>query len=250
MSKIYASEVVRIALGEVGYHEKASNKDLDSATANPGSGQWTKYARDLWQANPHYYQSNKNGLADWCAIFVDWCVYMASGQDSVAAQAAMCYTGPYGASCALSVNYYKAVGRFFSGPNAAPKPGDQIFFGSASNIRHTGLVEKVVDGVVYTVEGNSGNQVRHKSYADTNPDIYGYGRPKYDEEPKKQESTEFVDVPRSKWYAKDVEWAARSGIMVGVGDNKFEPDRNITRAEVAAVSHRLYNLIVGGGGNA
>ena len=45
MSK--ASEVVSIALSQIGYKEKASNSNLDNNTANAGSANWTKYARDL-----------------------------------------------------------------------------------------------------------------------------------------------------------------------------------------------------------
>ena len=70
MSK--ASDVIKIALAEVGYREKATNANLDLATANAGTGNWTKYARDLWQQG--YYNGNKNGYA-WCDVFVDWCFW-------------------------------------------------------------------------------------------------------------------------------------------------------------------------------
>lgn len=260
---IYVSDVLNIAAGEIGYIEKASNKDLDSQTGNPGTGNWTKYARDLWAAEPHYYQAPKNGY-DWCTVFVDWCVYMASGQDSVAAQKAMCYTGPYGASCTFSVNYYKAVGRFWVRQQAQPKPGDQIFFGTADNIRHTGLVEKVTeDGVVYTIEGNSANQVRRLAYALTDGNIYGYGRPRYDgdsppvkapepeepvEDPEEQPVTGpiFTDTEEGRFYSKALKWAAANGITKGTGDGKFEPDKACTRAQVVTFLYRLYNLIEGG----
>ena len=135
MGKIYRDEVLHIAAEELGYLEKATDRDLDSKTANPGNGNWTKYARDLWQAVPHYYQSNKNGY-DWCCVFVDWCVYIASGRDSVRAQAAKYFTGPYGAGCDWCVKYYKEAGAWY----ADPKPGDQIFFGSAYAAQHTGHV--------------------------------------------------------------------------------------------------------------
>ena len=45
-----ASDVVKIALAEVGYKEKASNSQLDNPTANAGSNNYTKYARDLRDA--------------------------------------------------------------------------------------------------------------------------------------------------------------------------------------------------------
>ena len=47
------SDIVTIALAEVGYWEKASNASLDDKTANAGAANWTKYARDLAAAG--YY---------------------------------------------------------------------------------------------------------------------------------------------------------------------------------------------------
>lgn len=179
MSKIYASSVLVVAAEEIGYLEKATNSQLDDKTANAGAGNWTKYARDLWAADPHFYQGNKNSY-DWCAVFVDWCLYRACS-DAKRAQDALCYTGPYGAGCKSSVTYYKEAGRFHEREGYTPKPGDQIFFGaSASTVHHTGLVESVTAETVTTIEGNSGNAVKRRSYAIDSDQIYGYGKPKYD----------------------------------------------------------------------
>ena len=52
MSK--ASDIVNIALAEVGYREKASNASLDDPQSNAGGSNWTKYARDLAAAG--YYR--------------------------------------------------------------------------------------------------------------------------------------------------------------------------------------------------
>ena len=73
-----ADKVIKIALAEVGYREKASNAFLDDPQANAGSGNWTKYARDLAAAG--YYNGSKNGYA-WCECFVDWCFFKAFGPD-------------------------------------------------------------------------------------------------------------------------------------------------------------------------
>ena len=70
------SDIVTIALAEVGYREKTSNAALDDKTANAGAANWTKYARDLAAAG--YYNGNKNGYA-WCDVFVDWCFFKAYG---------------------------------------------------------------------------------------------------------------------------------------------------------------------------
>lgn len=237
MSAIYSSNVLRIAVGEIGYVEKATNKDLDKKAANPGTGNWTKYARDLWAADPHFYQGPKNGY-DWCAVFVDWCVYMASGMDSSKAQEALCYTGPYGAGCGPSVVYYKAAGRWHDrvSDNAiyVPAVGDQIFFGTPSNARHTGLVERVDGGTVYTIEGNSSNMVRRNSYALNNADILGYGKPMYDgvKAPAPAEPMPFVDIDKNSWYYNAAQWAYNHGILVGTDHTHASPDKPATRAEI------------------
>ena len=44
---------------------------------------------------------------------------------------------------------------------------------------HVGIVEKVENGLVYTVEGNSGDSCRENRYAVGHYEIYGYGTPAY-----------------------------------------------------------------------
>lgn len=201
-----ASRVIEIATAEVGYLEKRSNSQLDSKTANAGSKNYTKYARDLAKAG--YYQASKQGYA-WCDVFVDWCHWVASGKDAKEAQSAICQTGLYGASCTYSLRYYKAAGRFVT---KNPQPGDQIFFGtSVNNSTHTGIVYKVDGSKVYTIEGNTssaagvvanGGGVFKKSYALNYSKIVGYGRPRYDAEESKKPATEAAK-PAEVVKAKD-----------------------------------------------
>ena len=176
-------KVIDIALSEVGYLEKASTSNLDDKTANAGSGNYTKYSRDL--AQYPYYNGRKQGAA-WCAVFVAWCFVQAFGKD--AALKLLCQpTKPAnnaGAGCKYARNYFKNKGQLHDDP----QPGDVIFFGDASNVQHTGLVYKVDSSKVYTVEGNTsgasgvvanGGGVCKKSYSLTYSKIYGYGRPAY-----------------------------------------------------------------------
>ncbi len=177
-----AENLIEVALGELGYLEKCSTQLLDSKTDNAGSGNFTKYARDLSQAG--YYNGSKQGVA-WCNVFVDWCHYMAAGKDRAEAQHVSCQSGPYGAGCRYSMGYYSAAGQFVQD---TPRPGDQIYFGTPSTVDHTGLVWKVEKGTVYTIEGNTsgeagvihnGGGVFQKSYALTDSRILGYGRPRF-----------------------------------------------------------------------
>lgn len=48
----------------------------------------------------------------------------------------------------------------------------------------------------------------------------------------------FSDVPSSKWYAKEVEAAANAGIITGIGNNKFAPEDEITREQIAVMISR------------
>lgn len=208
-----AQKVIAIALAEDGYLEKKSNSQLDSKTANAGSANFTKYARDLDALG--VYNGKKNGYS-WCDMFVDWCFVQAFGLKNALA---MTYQvkGGYGAGCTESACYYKENGAFHK---AGPKVGDQIFFTNTggSTMYHTGLVVKVDASKVYTIEGNTssaagvvenGGCVRQKSYALNYSKIGGYGTPNYAlyQEETEQEDDEpmkvYKYVPEMPAWARD-----------------------------------------------
>lgn len=185
-----AKQLVAIAEAEIGYHEKASNSNLDSKTANSGKGNYTKYSRDLHRAG--YYNGNKQGF-DWCDQFVDWCFFRLCGENKDKAEYLECQTGKYGAGCGWSLKYYKATGRL----DMTPKVGDQIFFkysNDDSTADHTGIVVRVTDSLIETIEGNSGSEVKRKAYQRSDKTIIGYGHPRYDAEPKKAIAKEVKTV--------------------------------------------------------
>jgi len=111
---------------------------------------------------------------DWCAIFVSWCAnecgYLENG---VAPSFAVCYVGE---------NWFKERNQWQDN-TYTPNPGDIIFFdwdypdeGGQDGIpNHVGIVEKVENGIVYTIEGNSGDSCRQKNYPVGYYEIYGYG---------------------------------------------------------------------------
>lgn len=226
-----ADRVISIATAEIGYLEKASNKDLDSKTANAGHNNYTKYARDL-DGIPNFYNGKKQGF-DWCDIFVDWCFVQAFGV-STAKKLLLQPDKSCGAGCKFSAGYYKSAGQFHS----TPKVGDQIFFGCGSSVTHTGIVYKVDANKVYTIEGNTsgasgvisnGGGVCRKSYALNYKRIYGYGRPAYSAESSATPTTSAqpaktkVDPAKSfsKSYAKTYKvTAAELNMRAGAGVNK------------------------------
>ena len=171
-----AARVIAVAAAEVGYHEKAGNSALDDNTGNSGGANFTKYARDFDQKYPNWYNGKKQSYA-WCDVFVDWCFLTAYGYEN--ALRLLCQPEKSaGAGCTYSLQYYLEKGQFHID---TPQPGDQIFFGTGyGNSTHTGIVEKVEDGYVYTIEGNTGDQVARRRYSLYDSCILGYGRPAYD----------------------------------------------------------------------
>jgi uncharacterized repeat protein (TIGR02543 family) len=49
----------------------------------------------------------------------------------------------------------------------------------------------------------------------------------------------FTDCDYDEWYGSYVNWCAENGIVTGVGGGLFQPDREITRAEMAAIIYRF-----------
>ena len=56
-----------------------------------------------------------------------------------------------------------------------PKSGNIIFFDWDGD--SVGIVEKVENNIVYTIEGNSGDKIAKLSYEKNSPYIMGYGTP-------------------------------------------------------------------------
>lgn len=173
-------DLLQLALGEVGYLEKATNASLDSKTGNAGYNNYTKYAAEMDKIDG-FYNGKKNGYS-WCDVFVDWCMVKTFGVTE--ALRLLCQpTKSMGAGCDYSAGYYRAKGRWYT----KPQVGDQIFFKSASYAyAHTGLVVDVTATQVITVEGNTsggstvisnGGGVCKKSYPIGYANIVGYGRP-------------------------------------------------------------------------
>ena len=167
-------KVIDVALSQVGYHEKASNNQLDDFTANAGDKNFTKYARDM-DALKGFYNGPKQGFA-YCDVFTDWAFVQAYGR--AAAQYLLCQPdNSSGAGCSFSAKYFDAKGQFHK---SNPNPGDQIFFGHGwDNVYHTGIVVEVTSTHVITVEGNASDMVAKRKYALNDQSIFGYGRPKW-----------------------------------------------------------------------
>lgn len=128
---------------------------------------------------PYWSWYGFGSRVEWCTCFVSWC----------ADQCGYIETGviPKYAGCVNGVNWFKDRGQWADN-DIEPAPGMIIFFdwdnkGSSGpqdgESDHTGIVERVEDGIVYTVEGSSGDSCRENHYAVGYYEILGYGIPAY-----------------------------------------------------------------------
>ncbi|RME76979.1 MAG: CHAP domain-containing protein [Planctomycetota bacterium] len=113
------------------------------------------------------YSGGRN--VPWCANFVAW-AFRQAGTPLPGNQWSL-------GSVDYMMNQMKSAGAFFPRGGGQPQPGDIIFFGVPGDGTHVGLVERVANGRVYTVEGNTGNRVARRSYPLDAGKILGYGRP-------------------------------------------------------------------------
>ena len=105
---------------------------------------------------------------EWCACFVSWC----ADQSGLIANGNV----PKFSLCSDGVSWFQGKNKWQSG-GTTPTAGMIIFFDwdHDGNSDHVGIVEKCEGGRVYTVEGNSGDQVRQRNYAVDYASIMGYG---------------------------------------------------------------------------
>lgn len=119
---------------------------------------------------PYWSWYGFGSRVEWCACFVSWC----AGQCGLLENGVI----PKFAGVGTGVQWFQSRGQWLDG-SATPEPGMIIFFrwyGSNSLIAdHVGIVERVEDGRVYTIEGNSDNMVRQNSYPVGYGEIKGYG---------------------------------------------------------------------------
>lgn len=128
---------------------------------------------------PYWSWYGFDSRVEWCACFVSWCADQCGYIDSGII--------PKFSGCVNGVSWFQSNGQW-QGRDYEPQPGDIIFFdwdnkGSSGpqdgEADHVGIVEKVENGVIYTVEGNSGDSCREKTYTVGYYEVLGFGCPTY-----------------------------------------------------------------------
>lgn len=119
---------------------------------------------------PYWSWYGFSSRVEWCAIFVSWCADQCGLLDSGAM--------PRFSGVGTGVNWFQSRGLWLPG-SATPEPGMLIFFkwydSDATIADHVGIVERVENGRIYTIEGNSNDMVRRNSYPVGYGEIKGYG---------------------------------------------------------------------------
>ena len=209
-------KIITTAQDELFYLEKKSNAQLNDKTANAGSGNYTKFWRDLkpsFQGQP------------WCACFVSWCARIADIPDTII---------PTFYDCDVGMKWFKTRSVF----HTKPQRGDIVFFGIPGDSQHVGIVTDVTADRVHTIEGNTsggstmianGGGVFAKSYALTYGKILGYGRPKYEkleEDMTKAETIALLEElnPRSNAIGDVPEWG-REAIQKLIDGKAFSDEK-------------------------
>ena len=128
---------------------------------------------------PYWSWYGFESRVEWCACFVSWCANECGYIDSGVI--------PKFAGCVNGVQWFKDRGQWQDG-SFEPSAGQIIFFdwdnkGSSGpqdgQSDHLGIVEKCENGIVYTIEGNSGDSCRQNQYPVGYYEILGYGIPAF-----------------------------------------------------------------------
>ena len=115
---------------------------------------------------PYWRWFGFTSRVEWCACFVSWCY----GQ--------MGLSEPRFSACqAQGIPWFQSHGQWGGPDYANIAPGDAIFFdwNSDGKADHVGIVVGTDGSRVYTVEGNSGDACKGRSYSLTYECIKGYG---------------------------------------------------------------------------
>ena len=129
---------------------------------------------------PYWSWYGFGSRVEWCACFVSWCANECGYIDNGII--------PKFAGCVNGVQWFKDRGQWADN-SAQPTPGMIIFFdwdspNGASGPQdglsdHVGIVEKVENGRVYTIEGNTSDSCNRRDYPLGYYEILGYGIPAY-----------------------------------------------------------------------
>ena len=141
-----------------------------------GSAEHAKLVRDYNSVRPLPVGYAVKDSDDWCDIFVTVLFQRQGLSDLI------------GRECGVErhINIFKQKGIWNEDGASTPQRGDIITFNWDQDSQpnngwadHIGIVEKVENGIIYTIEGNSHDQVKRNQYRIGHGNIRGFARPNY-----------------------------------------------------------------------
>ena len=113
----------------------------------------------------------------WCATFGSAIAILEGHTDII----------PTECGCDAQIKLWQEKGRWQENDAYVPQAGDYIYYDWQDNgvgdnrgsADHVGIVEKCENGIVYTIEGNSGDSCRQNQYPVGYYEILGYGIPAF-----------------------------------------------------------------------
>ena len=148
------NDVIAIARTQLGYRPDQTAFVLDGY----GRHFYTRYGE--WYGAPY---------AEWCVMFISFCLYYANVPASVI---------PKNSGCVPLMDYFKQSGAYHEASSGyVPGKADIIFMDYAGKgvPTHAGIVTSASDDSVCTVEGNTSQGVAEKTYTVGDPQVMGYG---------------------------------------------------------------------------
>ncbi|WP_215657162.1 lysozyme family protein [Catenibacterium mitsuokai] len=120
---------------------------------------------------PYWQWYGFDSRVEWCAIFVSWCAN-ESGQLNISI--------PKFSRVEDGIQWFKNKNQW-KGRSYRPKSGDLIFFDweNDNDPDHVGIVERIDNKYVYTIEGNCNDECKQKKYFINSRVIFGYGKLKH-----------------------------------------------------------------------
>ena len=189
------SNVLAVALSQLGYHEGDGNADLGGENL-AGTRDFVEY-NVLFGAIDNNQGNGKSYGYSWCATFATWCLRHAGVSEEQSAQ-----TDPktYRSSWQWRKAFIEAE-QYSEKDGYAPQVGDIVFFKDVDDptievaASHVGIVLFASDTTVYAVEGNTNSTfeegtlsdcVAVKEYPLDSKYIVGYGTPSYENDGDRQ----------------------------------------------------------------
>ncbi len=181
----YIARLIHTALAENGTHEEGNNR--------------TKYGE--------WYPNNGNA---WCAMFVSWCWYFSGLSNDILVKYQGCSAGLQWCAengIANFVQDFTINDVLYHKTTYKPVSGDIVFFLS-NNASHTGIVIYSDDTYLYTIEGNTSDQVAIKRWLLSDSKITAYAHPKYPDYSGTREDFSWIAQPKGNgeyWWSNSGE---------------------------------------------